>query len=219
MKNTQYYCKGIIGYLRVIYAVPYEIVHSVIQHMKIAMVFLFILFINLKHFCLMKTFNEIVNDIKNLEGSVVINSTLERVAISEGNGGYAKATLEIAEPKLNRVVVDAEGNEKVEQINFCNMSEIGFIASLRESKLKPVIKSIRRNYDLLDIYLDAAKVELVQIKVPAKTDHVNPFSENAAPVKFDTTKYITFLTKVTLSAEATEDLRTAKKYMLMGIRD
>lgn len=167
----------------------------------------------------MRTFNEIVTDLKNLQGSVVVNATLNRVAISEGNGGYAKATLEIDADKLNRISLDENGAEVTTQCNFCNMSEIGFIASLRESKLKPVIKSIRRNYDLLDIYLDNAKVELVQILVPANTPYRNPFSETAEETTFDVSKYITFLTKVTLSPEASEDLRTAKKYMLMGIRD
>lgn len=167
----------------------------------------------------MKTYADIIADIKKSQGVVVVSSQLERVAISQGNGGYAKATLQIADAKLKRINVDAQGNTSDELIDFCNMSEIGFIASLRETKLKPVIKSIRRNYDLLDIYLDGATVELTQILVPANTDYVNPFSDDTKPVQWDVPKYITFLTKVTLSKEAMEDLKLAKRYMLMGIKE
>lgn len=168
----------------------------------------------------MKTYQEIVEDIKKSKGANVVKANLNRLAITEANGGQEKVTIEIDKTAIKRVVVDAEGNASDTDVNFCNLSAIGFWGALRETKLKAVLKKIRRDYDLLDILLDGAVIEITQILVPKNTPYTNPFSEDTTKTaQWDVPKYISFVTNITLSKEGEADLKQMKKYMLMGIKE
>lgn len=168
----------------------------------------------------MKTYQEIVKDIKLSKDVNIVKSPLTRINITDAGNGLEKVTIQVADSKLKRVSVDSTGTQKVEDLDFCNISAYGFWAALRESKLKIALKKIRRDYDLLDVLLDGATIEITQIKVPAKTDYVNPFSEDTTKVsRWDVDKYISFVTNIVLSKEGEEDLKQMKRYMLMGCKE
>lgn len=117
---------------------------------------------------------------------------------------YVRVNLGI--DKKIKALVTEDGATKETEVDAVFPSTFSINGALRENEeVSAIISHLRENPTAYPILLNGATIDIVQEKVPANTDYVNPFATNTADKvakKYDEDKIISHVYNIRLTDKA-----------------
>lgn len=126
---------------------------------------------------------------------------------------YTRISIRLDKPVETYKEIDGEFKESTGDLVFVSAFTIASL--MRENDdTRFAVDHCLKHVDSFKIILDGATVDVWQEPVTQGQDYINPWSDNPESRDVENTTYYTHLTSIKVTAEAKEQLKELKKYMM-----
>jgi hypothetical protein len=165
----------------------------------------------------MKSFDEIVKDLKNNPNVEETSSVIKNVTCTEKEE-YVRVALTLKNP-VNQYAVDQETGEfSIIESNIIFSSNYAIAAVIKENpSIAFVGNKLNNNNNLIELLLSGARIKILQEKVKAG-EYKNPFSSSNKYTKLQNDTIINHIVDIELTDFALESIKDIAKNIIANLK-